>query len=300
MRTDGRLEDDMPAVVTRELGKTYSGNVPALTDLNLSIEEGEVFGLLGPNGAGKTTTVRLLNGTLEPTVGTAHIFGLPAVDVETKHKTATLAEAARMYEHLSAVKNLEFFAAMYGMSGSSVNSRIHELLERMGLKDRENDRIGTYSTGMKKRVQLARVLLHDPSLIFLDEPTAGLDPDAARQVTGLIRTLSKDDGTTVILCTHNLAMAESVCDTFGFLSDGMLVALGRKETLIAGTADRIAVDVVTRDGTESIDIESEDEINGHLLRIIKSGQSIREVRLHSPNLESLYFEYVGRSKHELG
>lgn len=290
----------MPAVVTRELGKTYSGNVPALTDLNLSIEEGEVFGLLGPNGAGKTTTVRLLNGTLEPTVGTAHIFDLPAVDVETKHKTATLAEAARMYEHLSAVKNLEFFAAMYGMSGSSVNSRIHELLERMGLKDRENDKIGTYSTGMKKRVQLARVLLHDPSLIFLDEPTAGLDPDAARQVTGLIRTLSKDDGTTVILCTHNLSMAESVCDTFGFLSDGMLVALGSKETLIAGTADRIAVDVVTRDRTESIDIECEDEINGHLLRIIKSGQSIREVRLHSPDLESLYFEYVGRSKHELG
>ena len=290
----------MQAVRTEELGKTYPGNITALHALNLSVKEGAVFGLLGPNGAGKTTTVRLLNGTLEPSVGVARIFDKPADDIETKRVTSTLAETARLYEHLSAVKNLQFFAAMYGMKGSEVDSRIYDLLHRMGLKGREDDKVGTYSTGMKKRVQLARTLLHKPKLVFLDEPTSGLDPDAARQVTGLIRNLSRDRGTTVILCTHNLPLAENVCDVFGFLSEGRLVASGSKESLTAGMGQQITVDVVTKDGTESIAVENEEEINGHLRRIMDSGRSIREVKLNDPDLESLYFKYVGRSEHELG
>ena len=290
----------MPAVVATDLGKTYKGEIRALTDFSLAIETGEVFGLLGPNGAGKTTTVRLLNGTLEPTDGRAEIFGKPASDIDTKQKTATLAEMAKLYEHLSAVQNLEFFAAMYDMNRAHTKCRIHELLDSMGLKGRENDKIGTFSTGMKKRVQLARILLHEPNLIFLDEPTSGLDPDAARQVTELIRNLAQDEGTTVVLCTHNLPMAETVCDTYGFLSDGKLIASGSKESLRDEVGDQISIDVITTGGTESIDIQNEDEINTHIRRIMDAGAQIREVRMNDPDLESLYFQYVGRSSNELG
>lgn len=289
----------MEAVKAAGLGKIYNGDVHGLTDFTLSIEAGRVFGLLGPNGAGKTTAVRLLNGTLEPTSGQAEIFGKPASDIETKRSTATLAELAKLYEHMSAVKNLEFFAAMYDVDGGKVKPRIHELLDRMGLQGRENDNVGTFSTGMKKRVQLARILLHEPKLIFLDEPTSGLDPDAARQVTELIRNLSEDEGTTVILCTHNLPMAETVCDTYGFLADGKLVASGSKEELRRDAGSQLSFNLVTDGGSKDIDIENRDEINTHLKRIIDSGAKIYEVKMNEPDLESLYFTYVGRNTDEL-
>ena len=289
----------MVAVKTNGLGKIYQNGVSGLTDFTLSIDAGEVFGLLGPNGAGKTTAVRLLNGTLDPSSGGAEIFGKPASDMETKRRTATLAELAKLYEHMSAVQNLEFFAAMYDLDRRHIAARIHELLHSMGLKGRENDKIGTFSTGMKKRVQLARILLHKPKLIFLDEPTSGLDPDAARQVTELIRNLAQDEGTTVILCTHNLPMAETVCDTYGFLADGRLIASGSKEELRKGAGSTPSIKVTTNGGSELIDIGNESEINVHLRRIMDSGAKIYEVRKNSPDLESLYFTYVGRNTDEL-
>ena len=290
----------MPAVVATGLGKTYPGDIRALENFNLTVEVGEVFALLGPNGAGKTTTVRLLNGTLEPSAGTAEVLGGPASGSTTRLKTATLAEAARLYEHLSAFQNLKFFASMYGLVGSKTESRIHDLLERMGLNGRENDKVGTYSTGMKKRAQLARVLLHEPELVFLDEPTSGLDPDAARQVTELIRTLAQDDQTTVILCTHNLPVAEKVCDIFGFLSQGRLVASGSMDALTADAGGSFTVDVVTDKGNKKIAIKDKREINAHLKRIMDAGELIHEVRPNRFDLESLYFQYVGSSDNELG
>lgn len=289
----------MEAVKTTGLGKIYDGVVHGLTDFTLSIEAGRVFGLLGPNGAGKTTAVRLLNGTLEPSSGHAELFGTPASDIETKKSTATLAEMAMLYEHMSAAKNLEFFAAMYDLDRGEAKSRIHELLERMGLQGREDDKVGTFSTGMKKRVQLARILLHKPKLIFLDEPTSGLDPDAARQVTELIRNLSADEGTTVILCTHNLPMAETVCDTYGFLADGKLVASGSKEELREDALSQLSFNVTTDGGSKDIDIESRDEINTHLRQVMDSGGKIYGVKMNEPDLESLYFNYVGSNTDEL-
>jgi ABC-2 type transport system ATP-binding protein len=289
----------MQAVKATGLGKIYHGGVRGLTDFTLSVDAGQVFGLLGPNGAGKTTAVRLLNGTLEPSEGGAEVFGNPASHIETKRQTATLAEMAKLYENMSAVQNLEFFAAMYDVDRAHLRSRIHELLHSMGLKGREDDKIGTFSTGMKKRVQLARTLLHQPKLIFLDEPTSGLDPDAAKQVTELIRNLAQDEGTTVILCTHNLPMAETVCDTYGFLADGRLVASGSKSILRKEAGRQLSIRVVTDAGSVPIDIESEDEINAHLRRIMDSGAKIHEVRKNDPDLESLYFSYVGRNTDEL-
>ena len=289
----------MQAVKATGLGKIYHGGVRGLTDFTLSIDAGQVFGLLGPNGAGKTTAVRLLNGTLEPSEGGAEVFGNPASHIETKRQTATLAEMAKLYEHMSAVQNLEFFAAMYDVDKAHLTSRIHELLHLMGLEGRGDDKVGTFSTGMKKRVQLARTLLHQPKLIFLDEPTSGLDPDAARQVTELIRNLAQDEGTTVILCTHNLPMAETVCDTYGFLADGRLVASGSKSLLRKEAGRQLSIRVVTDAGSVPIDIESEDEINAHLRRIMDSGAKIHEVRKNDPDLESLYFSYVGRNADEL-
>ena len=288
----------MYAVRASGLGKTFPGDVCALDDLTISVESGAVFGLLGPNGAGKTTAVRLLNGTLTASAGTAEVFGEPASASQTRQRTATLAETARMYDHMSPVQNLKFFGTMYGLGGPETDARISELLVQMGLAGREHDKLGTFSIGMKKRVQLARTLLHRPDLVFLDEPTSGLDPEAARQVTDLIRTLAQDDGTTVILCTHNLPFAEKVCNVFGFLSEGHLVASGNREELTAGVNGQTSVEVVSSNGIESFAIQAEEEINGHLRRLMDAGAFIREVRTNDPDLESLYFQYVGGSEDE--
>ena len=228
--------NESATVVTDELTRNF-GETIALDSLTLNVAAGEVFGILGHNGAGKTTTVRLLNGLLQPTGGSAKVFGLSP----TKHgpqiraRTGVLTETPALDDRLTGRENLRFYARVFGLTGERPVQRSDELLEMFGLADRGDERVGTYSRGMRQRIALARTMLHHPSILFLDEPTSGLDPVAARQVQDMVLSL-REAGTTVIMCTHNLEEAERVCDRVAVLEYGRVIALGSPGELATGVA----------------------------------------------------------------
>jgi ABC-2 type transport system ATP-binding protein len=284
----------MAAIVAERLNKTYEGGVHALKDLDLSVERGTIFGFLGPNGSGKTTTVRLLNGTLSPTAGSASVLGLPPTDEVIRMRTSTLAELARMYESLTVLENLTFFAGLYGIDGGRAQDRIRSLLSTFDLWDKRDLKLGSFSTGMQKRAYLARTLVNDPEILFLDEPTSGLDPDSALQVMELIHSLAKEKGRTVFLCTHNLALAERICDGCGFIHQGVLVAVGTREELTRAVIDKNRVRIVTSVDSYEFELGSENEINGHIQELMGRGEHIRDVHIEIPDLETVYFHYIRR------
>src|SRR5512136_2384397 len=196
----------MKIIEAHNLTKNF-GDITAVDDLNLDVEEGEILGFLGPNGAGKTTTIRLLAGIIAPTSGYAEIAGRRTDgDIERLHEAiGLLTETPGFYEKLSARRNLEFFAGFY--SDIDVNQQVEKYLRIMGLWERQQSRVGTFSKGMKQRLALARALVHEPKVLFLDEPTAGLDPEASQEVRRLVTQLGSE-GCTIFLSTHNLAEAE--------------------------------------------------------------------------------------------
>lgn len=285
----------MKAIVTRNLDKRFANGVRAVSALSLEIEKGTIFGFLGPNGSGKTTTVRLLNGTLAPTGGTAEVLGLPPDSQAVRLRTSTLAELARMYDHFTVADNLRFFAELYGMSRAATARRIDALLASLQLDEKRDQKLATLSTGLQKRVYLARALLNDPEVAFLDEPTSGLDPESSLQVTELIRSLAREHATTVFLCTHNLPLAERICDAYGFLHQGSMVACGTKEELIRGVSKARKVRITTIERAHERVIQREEDINGIVRSIMDAGERIREVRILAPDLEALYFHYLGRA-----
>ena len=223
---------DKPVITLRNLSRKFGDQV-AVDNLTLDIRQGEVFGLLGHNGAGKTTTVRLLNGVLTPSSGKATVLGYdPSREgVALRKRTGVSTETPSLDDKLSAQVSLEIVAELYDVPPSQVKTRIRRLLKRFNLTDAASLKVGGYSKGMKQRLALARALLHEPELLFLDEPTSGLDPVASKQVNDLIRHLSRDEGKTVVLCTHNLAQAQELCHRVAVLEHGRLVALGTPRDL---------------------------------------------------------------------
>ncbi len=217
----------MTAIIeVNEIQRTFGDN-RAVDGITFSVAPGEVFGLLGPNGAGKTTTVRLLNGLLPPSGGQARVFGLdPATQGGlVRQKTGVLTETPALYERLSARDNLSFFGTLTGLPEPNLSRRVDEMLAFFGLTGRANDKVETFSKGMKQRLALARALIHEPPLLFLDEPTSGLDPEAAQQVNDLIASLAHG-GQTIVLATHNLTEAQRLCDRVAILNRGRVLALG--------------------------------------------------------------------------
>lgn len=213
-------------IVTSSLSKTF-GSVHAVDALDLEIVQGEIFGFLGHNGAGKTTTVRLLNGILNRTAGTISVLGMdPGVDgAKIRARTGVLTETPALDDRLTARQTLRYYGAMFGVPRDRLGARADELLERMELTARADDKVGSFSKGMRQRLALARTLLHQPEIVFLDEPTSGLDPAGAREVNQLIANLRRENR-TVFLCTHNLFEAERLCDRVAILSRGRLLAFG--------------------------------------------------------------------------
>lgn len=195
----------------------------AVEGLDLDVHEGEVFGFLGPNGAGKTTTLRLLCALIAPTSGTAEIAGLRLGRDDTRIRASVgiLTEHPGMYERLSAEENLDFFAALYGLDRATRRSQIERFLRLMGLWERRTEAVATFSRGMKQKMAIARAALHEPRVLFLDEPTTGLDPDAARTVREFIVAL-RGEGRTVFLCTHNLDEADRLCDRIAFFKHSVI------------------------------------------------------------------------------
>jgi ABC-2 type transport system ATP-binding protein len=220
-------------IQTVHLTRTY-GSLTAVNDLNLSTEPGELFGFLGPNGAGKTTTIRMIVGLLRPTEGTVRVAGhdVRQEPLEVKRSVGYLAQTPLLYDRLTGREFLRFLGGLYGLTDERIQGRSDHLLELMDLSDKADQLIESYSGGMRHKIGLCGALLHEPPVLVLDEPLAGLDPYSARRVKDLLRDLCQR-GTTVFLSTHVLEIAERVCDRVGILDRGRLVAVGSIDTLRA-------------------------------------------------------------------
>ncbi len=218
---------------TLGLSKNF-GAIEALKDLNIEVKRGSTFGFLGPNGAGKTTTVRILSGLLKPSAGQAAVCGYDVNKQrdEIKAITGLLPEAPGLYSKLSAVEFLEFIGALNDMSGDMLKARIDSLLGILGLEGRQNDLLESYSSGMKQKVLVASTILHEPQLVFLDEPTSRLDPAASALVKEMILAMAKETDTTFFICTHMTDFAEDVCEVIGILNEGVLTTLGSPQEIM--------------------------------------------------------------------
>ena len=206
---------------TFKIGKKQKEDLKAVDALTLEVHEGEVFGFLGPNGAGKTTTVRMLTSLIRPTSGTARVAGYQVGedDLEIRRNVGLLTESPGMYERLSAEKNLQIFAELYEVP--EVTKTVNKYLSLFGLWERRGDAVGSYSKGMRQKLAVARALLHEPKVLFFDEPTTGLDPEAARIVRDFILEF-KREGRTIFMTTHNLDEAEKLCDRVGIFKQSLL------------------------------------------------------------------------------
>jgi ABC-2 type transport system ATP-binding protein len=305
---------------THDLTREFATGVRALDSLTLEVPAGLVFGFLGPNGAGKTTTIRLLLGLLEPTAGTAEVLGL---DVRTqahqiRERTGALLEHHGIYERLSAFDNLYFYAKIAGHSRMDAYARIRELLEQFDLWDRRNDVAGNWSRGMKQKLAIARALLHRPQLVFLDEPTAGLDPVAAAALRDDLEALSLQTGTSIFLTTHNLAEAERLCSYIGVVANGKLIAAGHPDELRAARGgEQIEIigrnlDVAPAALSRIADIDSYSVRNGRLIitrkrgasaapiisALVQNGAEIEEVRRDAASLEEVFISLLEHQSDE--
>lgn len=224
--------------VAFKYGQTY-----ALSGFNLQVNRGEVIALLGPNGAGKTTSVRVMNGLLPVESGTVTVFGMDAGanGEKIRQRTGVLTETPALYERLTALQNLNFFGTLAGLPADEIDAHSRHMLDVFGLSDRAGDRVDTYSKGMKQRLAIARAMLHDPEMLFLDEPTSDLDPEAARQVGDTILDITGRNNRTVILCTHRLFEAEQLCDRVAVMSSGCVMAFGTLAELRQAVLPTISV-----------------------------------------------------------
>ena len=213
--------------------------------VSFRVDPGEVVALLGPNGAGKTTTIRLLNGVLRPDRGRARVLGIDAsADGDAvRRRTGVLSEGSGLDERLTALENVTFAARIRGIRPAAADRAARDLLARFGMTGRANHAVRGFSTGQRKRVALARALLHDPEVLFLDEPTSGLDPEATRDVLDLLAGMAREHGRTVVVCTHFLAEAGRLADRLAMLHHGRLHAFGRLEEIAAGLWDDLAVEL---------------------------------------------------------
>ena len=225
-------------IVAKGLTKRF-GDVLAVDDLDMEVRPGEIFGFLGPNGAGKTTTIRMLSALISPTSGKAKVAGyeIGREDIEIRRNAGILTESPGLYDRLSAERNLSFFAELHDVE--DVAGQVERYLRLLGLWDRRGDMAATFSKGMRQKLAIARAMLHEPKVLFLDEPTAGLDPEMARLVREFIGEL-KDKGRTIFLCTHNLDEADRLCDRIAVVNTRLL-ALDTPEALRAKLYDRVVV-----------------------------------------------------------
>src|SRR5438270_10471430 len=245
----------MAAVEAHELKRTYRTTtgvlrrrplvVEAVRGISFAVEQGELFGLLGPNGAGKTTTIKMLITLLLPTAGEARVLGHDVVREarEVRKRIGYVFGGERgLYERLSGLDNLRYFAELYGVTGKAQRVRIQEVLELVGLSGRERERVEGYSRGMRQRLHIARGILHDPQVLFLDEPTIGVDPVGARELRATIAGLTQS-GKTVLLTTHYMFEADSLCDRIAVIARGRIVAEGTPSELKDNVADSTVVEV---------------------------------------------------------
>jgi ABC-2 type transport system ATP-binding protein len=303
----------MNTIETHKLTRKF-GNLVAVDNLTLSIPEGTVFGFLGPNGAGKTTTVRMLTALIAPTSGTANVIGheLGTGNRSIRRSVGILTETPGLYDRLSAEQNLIFFARLYDVPAQRAKEQAERYLRMLELWERRSDRVGGFSKGMRQKLAIARALLHEPRVIFLDEPTAGLDPEAARTVRDFIKEL-RSEGRTIFLTTHNLPEADELCDLIGVFRTQLLrvdTPVNLRTGLFGrGTQVRVVGDascwastarslsfvrqVTSQDDSLLVTLDNPDEQNPRLVQaLVTAGAQIRFVEPIAHSLEEVYLELI--------
>lgn len=243
-----------PMIEVNRLAKTYrQGNgkeVHAVRGIDLTIHHGEIFSLLGPNGAGKTTAINMMSGLITPTQGDARIGGYSITQqpLAAKRLIGVIPQEIALYQELSPRQNLTFFGRMYGLGGAELSRRVDEVLEFVDLRERANDRVDTFSGGMKRRVNIAVGLLHQPKLVFMDEPTVGIDPQNRRRILDTVKRLRDESKITILYTTHLMEEAQELSDRVGIIDRGEIIALGSTDELTQqiGEEDRLIFNVGTQ------------------------------------------------------
>ncbi len=268
------------------------GSLVAVDDVSFEIARGEVFGLLGPNGAGKSTTINMAIGVLSPDSGSVEIEGVGSpVLAEARRKIGVAPQALALYDELSGRENIEFFGRLQGLWGAGLRQRVDAVLEAVGLSDRGKDKAGEYSGGMKRRLNLAAALVHDPEVVLLDEPTAGVDPQSRNNIIEMVQTLAKA-GKTIIYTTHYMEEAQKLCDRVGIMDKGKILAMGKVDELVS----RFGGDsVVTIRRGEQEDVERTTDPVGAIQRaMVGGGSNVSGVRIDRPDLEMVFLSLTGR------
>ncbi len=277
-----------PAIEIRGLTKDFPINLRglklrAVDNLTLSVPQGQVFGLLGPNGSGKSTTIKVILGLLEPTIGECRVFGVPSHKVESRRNVGYLPEAPYFYRYLSGYELVRFYARICGVPRDKLDARVREVVEWVGLSGAAERRVGTYSKGMLQRIGLAQALVHDPKLVVLDEPTAGVDPVGSAEMCELIIKL-KQQGRTVLITSHLLAQIEDVCDHIAILDRGKLILEGNVTELV-GQRDRQAL---------IVDPLPEADLAALKTWLAERGHTLNAVEQPRARLDELFLSKVSR------
>lgn len=313
-----------PIITLNNLTKTYD-NQKAVNELTLTIQRGEIFGLLGPNGAGKSTTILMMLGLIEPTSGKVHVCGIDSVrePLEVKKRVGYLPDNLGFYQHMTGLENLIYTASLNGIPKHEAEIRANELLKTVGLSDAAHKKTGKYSRGMKQRLGLADVLIKDPEVIILDEPTLGIDPEGVRELLRLIKQLNEDQQLTVLLSSHHLHQVQQICDRVGIFVEGQLLAEGNvkelgtqlflKESYVVQTEaspldtalmkairDLEGVNELEQTTAEGLDVYCSKDITAKIAKtIIQHGANLYSINRKNYGLDEIYHRYFeGREVHE--
>jgi ABC-2 type transport system ATP-binding protein len=309
---------DHAAIRVENLHKSFGEN-QAVKGVSFEVEQGEIFSLLGPNGAGKTTTISILSCLLRPDEGEARIMGhsIQSDAMGVKSVLGVVPQEIALYEDLTARENLTFWGKMYGLRGGALKSRVNEVLEVIGLSDRANDRVGKYSGGMKRRVNIGVALLHKPRVIYMDEPTVGIDPQSRRNILDSV-VLLKNQGMTVLYTTHYMEEAQELSNHIAIMDHGKLIACGTNEELVKLVGQQTRIDLTVNvepaslldgwralEGVQRVTAEEGqisvlvDDSNKVLPRLFDAANShaarITSVDIREPNLEAVFLHLTGRA-----
>jgi len=276
----------------RKLVKKYD-EVTAVKGISFDVQEGEIFSLLGPNGAGKTTTISILSTLFMPTSGDAAVCGYSVTEkpMDVKRSIGVVPQEIALYDELTALENLKFWGQMYGLSGKTLSKRIDEVLEQIGLKDRAKQRIKTYSGGMKRRVNIGVGLLHKPKLLFMDEPTVGIDPQSRRAILESVKELNRS-GMTILYTTHYMEEAQELSDRVGIIDFGEMIAIGTQEELTSqvGEMDTLILHLGENEDPEHLANEL-----GSLKGVLQANPTDHQVAIVTPSAEELLAPVVSRT-----
>ncbi|VVC00053.1 Trehalose/maltose import ATP-binding protein MalK [uncultured archaeon] len=304
----------MPMIETQNLAKSYN-STKALESLNLKIEEGEIFGLLGPNGAGNTTTMLMLATLRQPTSGTAKINNYDIIKEPGKVRKSIgiVFQDPSSDDILTGYENLKLHGLLYDMPGELMDSRIKEVLKLVDLTERKDDLVKKYSGGMRRRLELARGLMHHPKILFLDEPTLGLDPQSREHIWEYIERLAKEEKITTIITTHYMEEADKLCNRVAIIDTGKIVAIGSPKKLkgqLGGDMVRLSAKAIDSESLKKLSYVKEvikceggfcltvDNASGHLQEILKTAGKIDSVEISTPTLGDVFMHYTGRGIRE--